>query len=67
MSEHERASRSEEIRVRQKYRALVMRGRLNLPLTAVVRLVGPDCAYHAYRRLAGSSPPPKRKTTGKRR
>ena len=43
--------RAEEIRVRQQYRRLIMQGKLRLPSKAAVALVGPDCAYHIYRRL----------------
>lgn len=43
--------RAEDIRVRQQYRKLIMQGRLCLPSEAATGLVGPDCAYHIYRRL----------------
>ncbi len=39
---------SEEIRIRYKYRDLILRGRVRLPLDAARKIVGPDCAYHLY-------------------
>jgi len=30
------------------YRNLILRGRVNVSLEAVRKLVGPDCAYHLY-------------------
>jgi len=30
------------------YRSLILRGRVNVSLEAVRKLVGPDCAYHLY-------------------
>ncbi len=40
--------RAEEIRLRYRYRTLILRGQLRLPRAAAVALVGPDCAYHLY-------------------
>ncbi|MEM2126427.1 MAG: hypothetical protein QXQ53_08535 [Candidatus Methanosuratincola sp.] len=39
---------SELIRLRYKYRSMILRGELKLPIDAARQLVGPDCAYHLY-------------------
>ncbi len=39
---------SKEIRIRQRYRTLILQGKLKVSLDAAVRLVGPDCAYRLY-------------------
>lgn len=41
---------SEETRLRYRYRDLVLRGKVRLPLAGARALVGPDCAYHLYSR-----------------
>ncbi len=51
---------SEEIRIRQFYRDLILHGKVNISLASARGLVGPDCAYHLYTRIR-----PKR-TRGKR-
>lgn len=43
----------EEMRRRYAYRRLVLEGKVSLPAAAAARLIGPDCAYHLYRRLDG--------------
>lgn len=40
--------KAELLRLKYKYRSLIVRGQLRLPLDAAARLVGPDCAYHLY-------------------
>jgi hypothetical protein len=54
--------RSEELRVRYKYRELIMKGVLRLPVAAATRLIGPDCAYHLY---AGIGDPKMKSETDK--
>ncbi|MGE5239798.1 MAG: hypothetical protein ACM3ON_13465 [Chloroflexota bacterium] len=39
---------AESLRLRYKYRSLIVRGELRLPFDAARRLIGPDCAYHLY-------------------
>jgi hypothetical protein len=39
---------AEEIRIKYLYRDLILRRKITLPLEAVKKLVGPDCAYHLY-------------------
>jgi hypothetical protein len=41
-------NRAEELRRKYKYRKLIVTGRMDLPLRAAKKLVGPDCAYHLY-------------------
>ncbi len=43
---------AEEIRIRQFYRDLILRGRIRISLEAARGLVGPDCADHLYTRVA---------------
>jgi len=48
---------AEAVRLRYRYRRMILRGELRLPLDAARALVGPDCAYHLYRGLdAGGKP-----------
>jgi hypothetical protein len=44
---------AELLRVKYKYRSLIVRGQLRLPLEVTKRLVGPDCAYPLYASLGG--------------
>ncbi len=45
--------RAESIRIRYKYRRMVIRGEIKVPHEVAVKLVGPDCAYHLYREHQG--------------
>lgn len=63
---------AELMRLRYKYRRLLMEGRIRLPLEGAVRLMGPDCAYHLYFMVDGSEPtekepPSPRSASGDRR
>ena len=40
---------------RYAYRRLVLEGKVSLPPADAARLIGPDCAYHLYRRLDGKN------------
>ncbi len=51
---------AEEIRIRQLYRDLILRGKVRLSLEAARGLVGPDCAYHLYTRTDRKRPSRKR-------
>jgi hypothetical protein len=42
---------SEDLRVRYKYRELIMKKKIRLPVAVAARLIGPDCAYHLYSTL----------------
>lgn len=44
----------EEVRLRYKYRSLIMKGKIKLPPSAASKLIGPDCAYHLYSNLETS-------------
>jgi len=46
--------RSEEIRIRYKYRKLILSGKAKISLDAAQALVGPDRAYHLYGVIASS-------------
>jgi hypothetical protein len=53
----------------ERYKRLILLGKISLPLEEARRIVGPDCAYHLYFRHASDDPaadedaPPKRTTT----
>lgn len=47
---------AELMRLRYKYRRLLMEGRIRLPLEGAVKLMGPDCAYHLYFMVDGKEP-----------
>jgi len=40
--------RSEELRIRYKYRKLILSGKVRISLDSARALVGPDCAFHLY-------------------
>jgi hypothetical protein len=40
--------RSEELRIRYKYRKLILSGKARISLDSARALVGPDCAFHLY-------------------
>jgi hypothetical protein len=40
--------RAEEIRIKYLYRNMILKRKIELPLEASVKIVGPDCAYHLY-------------------
>lgn len=46
------ASNPELLRKKYRYRKLIVTGRLILSRHGARRLIGPDCAYHLYARLA---------------
>lgn len=43
-----RSEKAELIRLKYKYRRLIMMGKIKLPPKKAARLIGPDCAYHLY-------------------
>jgi hypothetical protein len=53
-------------RILDRYRRLILLGRVELPLAEATRLLGPDRAYHLYFRSV-SNPRPSRPRRCKRR
>jgi hypothetical protein len=47
-------------RILDRYKRLILLGKVRLPLEQARRLVGPDCAYHLYFRHRRSTPSPRR-------
>ncbi|MCG6552869.1 MAG: hypothetical protein L7F77_11110 [Candidatus Magnetominusculus sp. LBB02] len=43
-----KTEKAEQMRIRYKYRTLIMKGRLVIHYKGAVQLVGPDCAFHLY-------------------
>jgi len=43
-----KSEKSELIRLKYKYRRLIMTGKIKLSPKKAARLIGPDCAYHLY-------------------
>jgi hypothetical protein len=41
----------ESVRIRYKYRNLILRKKINMPLQAAKKIIGPDCAYHLYSKI----------------
>jgi hypothetical protein len=39
---------AEELRIRYKYRRLIMQGEITLPYADAAKLIGPDSAYRLY-------------------
>jgi hypothetical protein len=42
------SNKVEMLRIRYKYRSLIMKRKVELPVTGAKKLIGPDCAYHLY-------------------
>ncbi len=40
-----------DLRLKYKYRNLILRGKIKLPPSGAKKLIGPDCAYHLYRNM----------------
>ena len=53
---------AESIRIRYKYRRMILRGEIKVSHEAAVKLVGPDCAFHLYGQLQGEGPSTKLRT-----
>jgi len=45
--------KADEIRRRYKYRRMIQKGDIKLPMSSAKKLIGPDCAYHLYSRHEG--------------
>lgn len=43
-----KSDQAEYLRLKYKYRRLILEGKLILPPGDAARLIGPDCAYHLY-------------------
>jgi hypothetical protein len=43
-----KSEKADLIRLKYKYRRLIMTGKMKLPPGKAARLIGPDCAYHLY-------------------
>ena len=41
-------NKSELIRLKYKYRTLILKKKIVLPYKKAFKLIGPDCAYHLY-------------------
>jgi hypothetical protein len=41
--------KAEEIRIKAKYKELVLKGKIKLPIEAAKKITGPDTAYHLYK------------------
>jgi hypothetical protein len=46
------SGKAKEIRVRYKYRRLILSGQTGLPQNTAAKLIGPDCVYHLYSRTS---------------
>ncbi|MEF3254996.1 MAG: hypothetical protein K6348_05465 [Deferribacterales bacterium] len=43
--------KSEEIRIKYKYKELILKNKVKVGINAAKKIVGPDTAYHLYRQL----------------
>ncbi|NKB66908.1 MAG: hypothetical protein GKR89_07605 [Candidatus Latescibacteria bacterium] len=50
--------KAEALRKQYLYRRLVLSGKVDLPQSVAARLVGPDCAYHLYRKRGAAQQKP---------
>jgi len=45
---------SELIRLKFKYREMILKKKIKLPYKKAAKLIGPDCAYHLYSGFNGN-------------
>lgn len=50
---------AERLRLSYKYRSLITRRKVRLPVSGAKGLVGPDCAYHLYSGMKAVNDPEK--------
>jgi hypothetical protein len=46
-----KTAKTEYIRLKYKYRTLIIKGKIRLALKSAIKFIGPDCAYHLYKRI----------------
>ncbi len=61
-----KSDRADILRLKHKYRRLILSGKLKLPHGDAVKLLGPDCAYHLYSVTNGKEDQRKRTSQGSR-
>ncbi len=44
-----KTAKAEQIRLQYRYRNLILKGKLKVPLSTAKKLIGPDTAYHLYK------------------
>jgi hypothetical protein len=47
------SDRYELARLRYKYRELILKKKIKLPIQKATKLIGPDCAFHLYSEFSG--------------
>lgn len=47
--------RAELVRLKYKYRELILKKKIKLPHKKASKLIGPDCAYHLYSGFDGKN------------
>ena len=55
MDSPEEVNQAELVRLKYKYRELILKKRIKLPHKKASKLIGPDCAYHLYSGFSGKS------------
>ena len=48
MDSSQEINQAELVRLKYKYRELILKKKIKLPHKKASRLIGPDCAYHLY-------------------
>lgn len=43
--------KAEALRIKNSYRRLILEGKIKIPIDIAKRLIGPDCAFHLYRKI----------------
>ncbi|WP_420263768.1 hypothetical protein [Candidatus Magnetominusculus dajiuhuensis] len=43
-----KTEKAEQMRIRYKYRTMIMKGKVWIHYKGAARLIGPDCAFHLY-------------------
>ena len=51
MNKKEKIDKIEEMRIRYKYRELILKSKIKLPIETMKKIIGPDCGYHLYKKM----------------
>lgn len=43
-----KTEKAEQMRIKYKYRMMIMKGKVWINYKGAARLIGPDCAFHLY-------------------
>ncbi|MBF0555112.1 MAG: hypothetical protein HQK96_11255 [Nitrospirae bacterium] len=60
-----KTEKAEQMRIKYKYRTMIIKGKIWIHYKGALRLIGPDCAFHLYSGIKAGSDETNRKKSGK--